>query len=131
MQRQRFALILSTVLFLEMASISSDAQSADFQARGNEPGWVVTVSDKAIELRTMDGKVTVISPKPSSRTKEDAETFEAIVDGQPFSLAISDRICHDTMSGMPQPKSVAISLGEWKQTGAGAIPPNSLKATGP
>jgi heat shock protein HslJ len=75
----------------------------------------------------MDGKVTVISPKPSPQTKEETETFEAMVDGQPFSLAISDRICHDTMSGMPHPKSVAISLGEWKQTGCGGDPAELLK----
>ena len=40
------------------------AVAAEFQARGNEPGWVATVTDMAIELRTMDGKVVVVSPKP-------------------------------------------------------------------
>jgi heat shock protein HslJ len=105
------------------AVLAQPTVAAEFQARGNEPGWVATVTDKAIELRTMDGKVIVVSPKPEARL---SETFAAKIDGQDFALVINDRVCRDSMSGMPFPKTVAISLGEWRQTGCGGAPVDLL-----
>jgi len=103
------------------------AAATSFSARGNEPNWHVEVADAGISFKAMDVQAFTISPRPEAQVTSDSETYLASVDGQPFTLTIKDKLCIDTMSGMPFPKTVAVELGERKYTGCGGDPASLLR----
>jgi uncharacterized membrane protein len=116
--RMRRRSVFSFVLFTPAPALAA----SEFRARGNEPGWSVTIKDTAIELRTMDGKSAVVSPVPKAHKSGAAETYTGQADGRPFSITISEALCTDTMSGMSHPKSVSVTWGDLVLTGCGGDP---------
>lgn len=99
-----------------------NASAANFNARGNEPGWHIEVTDLGISFRAMDGETFKITPAPEAVIANDVETYLAVVDGRSFSLTIADGPCVDTMSGMPYPRTVTITLGDRNLSGCGGDP---------
>jgi heat shock protein HslJ len=114
---------LALMLFF---AATAAAQAASFTARGNEPFWRIEITEEGISFQDMEGKTFIVSPKPEPETAEGVETFRAEVDGQPFSLTVTDKICVDTMSGMPHPKTVALTHGERALSGCGGEPASLL-----
>lgn len=109
-----------------LVSISA-AGAAALTARGNEPGWHIEISEKAITFREMGGVGFTVEPAPQAVTSSNgAKAYAATVDGKPFSLTIEDRICTDTMSGMPYPKTAAVVLGNRKLAGCAGEPASLL-----
>jgi len=102
--------LITSVLSLSFASLSQ-AATATFSGRGNEPNWRAEVTDATIIFQAMGAEAVTISPKPKATVVADAETYLAMVEGEPFSLKITDKICVDSMSGMTYPKTVAVNLG--------------------
>jgi heat shock protein HslJ len=98
-----------------------------FRARGNEPGWSVTITKSAIEFRTIDGEMIAISPVPQPQRQGRTETYSGEANGQAFSLVVSDAVCVDSMSGLPYPNTVSISLGESRMNGCGGNPATLLQ----
>ena len=96
-------LLITSVLSLLFAPLSQ-ATTTTFTARGNEPNWRVEVTDAAITFQAIGVEAVTISPKPEATLVADAETYLAAVGGEPFSLTIADKICVDTMSGIPIPR---------------------------
>jgi heat shock protein HslJ len=74
----------------------------------------------------MEGETITISPKPESEIADDVETYHVEVEGQKFSLSITDTLCIDTMSGMTFPKTVAVTHGEREFSGCGGDPASLL-----
>ena len=101
--------IRAAVLMLSFAT-ASEAASSSFSGRGNEPNWRVEIMDATITFQAMDANAITISPKPEAQASPRTETFLATVEGQAFSLTITDKVCVDTMSGMQYPKTVAVEL---------------------
>jgi len=128
--RSAFA-IAAPALLLSLAATSlvqaaGDAPAAGLTARGNEPGWQIEISDKAISFRTMDGEAFTIEPVPEPMAADGVETYSATVDGQPFTLTVADTLCADTMSGMQHPKTVTVALGDRRLEGCGGQPADLL-----
>jgi hypothetical protein len=59
-------------------------------------------SEAEISFRTIDGKGATISPVPAAQKGAGVEVYLS-TDPKTFLLVIVDRICIDTMSGMPYP----------------------------
>ena len=117
--------VISSLLAFMLAAHAFAA--TDFRARGNEPGWSVTISEAAIELRMMDGKMASVSPVPQPEKSGKTETYAGKADGKPFTLVITDALCVDNMSGMPHPKSVSVKWGELALTGCGGDPASLIQ----
>jgi heat shock protein HslJ len=117
--------VLAALLALPLAA--AGAGTAPFVARGNEPGWRVEIGDAAVTFQAMGEEILTIAPKPEAKRAAGAETYSASVDGKPFALAIADLVCVDTMSGMPFPKTVSITLGEKTYSGCGGDPASLLE----
>ncbi len=105
---------------------AGQASAANWSARGNEPGWHVAVSDESIVFTTMDGAPVTIAPVPEATRANDVAVYSATADGKPFVLVAVDKICGDTMSGMPFPKTVAVAVGDASYIGCGGEPVSLL-----
>jgi heat shock protein HslJ len=66
---------------------------------------------------------------PDPTTEDGAKVFRANVEGETFVLSVASRVCTDTMSGMPFPKSVAVELGADSYAGCGGEPASLLHGT--
>ncbi|MDI6025913.1 META domain-containing protein [Corticibacterium sp. UT-5YL-CI-8] len=116
-------------VFLSLAGLVTldRVEAATLTARGNEPGWHIEISETAISFRELNGENFKIEPVPQAATPSNGiTTYSATVDGQPFSLTIEDRICADTMTGMPHPKAAAVVLGARSLSGCAGEPASLL-----
>mgnify|MGYP001054520180 CR=1 FL=1 len=93
-----------------------------FRAQGNEPFWSLRKTDAAITFAPMDGTPVTIAPVPTPEDENGDAVFRASVEGESFVLTIADRVCTDTMSGMPFPARVNVALGADSYDGCGGDP---------
>ncbi|MDX8533152.1 META domain-containing protein [Mesorhizobium sp. VK25A] len=108
------------------ATATSNAAAASLTARGNEPGWQITISDTALSFNALGGETFTVQPAPHPTRQGDADTYLATVDGRQLALTIAARICVDTMSGMPYPQTATVILGDRKFEGCAGEPGDLL-----
>ena len=122
--------ILSAVALLGFAAplaALSPAQAAEtFRAQGNEPFWSLRKTEAAITFETMDGAAVTVAPVPEASEESGSAVYRATVEDQSFALSIADRVCTDTMSGMPFPATVTVALGAESYEGCGGEPASLL-----
>jgi heat shock protein HslJ len=99
--------------------IACDAHAGSLTARGNEPGWQLVITDRSITFSTMDGATVSVEPVPPATMANEVAVYSATIDGKPFALVVADKICSDTMTGMPFPKTVAVVMGDQNLIGCG------------
>jgi heat shock protein HslJ len=96
------------------------AQSAAYTARGQEPGWSLTLTDQTIALSTAAGeRLEAANP---NRGYAPSTLYDVVLDGKPVRIAIERQICRDSMSGMPHPDRVTISGLNGVLNGCGGEP---------
>lgn len=112
------------ILLASAASVlASAAVDGEFDAHGHEPGWGIRKADTGITFSAMDGRiVTVAPPRPDG-----GELYRSTTEAKPFVLLIADKVCTDTMSGTPYPKSVNVEIGAEKFAGCGGDPAGLLQ----
>lgn len=103
--------------------VNTTAASADFLARGNEPGWTLALAGGQFTFTPQEGETvegTLSGPEvmPQGRRYEAPE--------QNVILAIADAVCRDTMTGMPYPRQVTLMVGEEEYNGCGGAPQSLL-----
>ncbi len=100
----------------------SPAADAVFSAHGNEPGWLLKISDTEITLETDYGqkRITVARPEPVA-TAEFRRYSARTPDGE-LDVTIVDQPCRDSMSGMPHPQSVRVLVDGRELQGCGGDP---------
>ncbi len=84
------------------------AQSQPYVARGQEPGWSLTIDAQRITLSKMGGE-RFEAATPARRTGPDGDRYDVMLDGKAVQIRIATKLCRDIMSGMPHPDSVTIS----------------------
>jgi heat shock protein HslJ len=110
-----------------LAPLPAASQSASYTARGQEPGWSLTITDRTITLDTMAGE-RFETANPNHGYAQ-SERYDVTLNGKPVRIAIEHRICRDTMSGMPYPDRVTISGLNGVLNGCGGAP-RALLGTG-
>jgi uncharacterized membrane protein len=100
MNRRVAACLILTAFLLAPAAA---AETAEFVARGNEPGWIVRKTVDGITFSSMYGPEVTVSPLPQMQEADGAAIYEATVNGESFKRP-SRRRCVDTMSGSPSPR---------------------------
>jgi putative lipoprotein len=94
----------------------------DFRATGNEPGWVLEISERTrIDLSYDYGasRIQVNASEPVDDQQAMRTTWQAISDGEPLKLEISPVACTDSMSGEQFESTVVIYLGDRQLQGCG------------
>jgi heat shock protein HslJ len=87
-------------------------------ARGNEPGWVVTLAHEGVIYSGQDGTRREF-PLPAATESDGSTIFDS---GDGVVLRVDNDLCRDTMTGMPYPYSVALTLDGAELSGCGGEP---------
>lgn len=120
----RFTFIVASLTVLAAAASANGSES--FRAQGNEPFWSIRMTDAAITFQPMDGDAVTVTPRPSPRQDGDVEVYEASAGGERLVVSIASKVCTDSMSGMPFPKSVTVAIGDRTLNGCGGEPATLL-----
>lgn len=95
-----------------------------FQARGNEPGWLLELDRETsrMTLTTDYGEHVRTLPYHVARLDnghQAAMTLRAHDDGTPITVRLRARACFDNMSGKPYPVQVSVEQGDQTLVGCG------------
>jgi heat shock protein HslJ len=93
-------------------------------ARGNEPGWSLTIRDAEIELVADYGAARSTFPKPAPEISAGATRY--VVADADLTITLIERRCADTMSGMFYPLTVTVGRPEGVLSGCGGEPASLL-----
>ena len=128
--------LVSSVPFVEAAASASAARPPDrqapaaapasFRATGNEPAWRLDIADGTITLLTDLGQTRTVIPAQRPTVKDGTRTYAAADQGRAVTVTITETICVDTMSGMPHPNTVTVTLDGKKMSGCGGEPATLL-----
>lgn len=93
-------------------------------ARGNEPGWVLTLDGGRASFRTADGDIVAegVLPEPTAK----GGSWHYAADAIDFAIDVTQVVCHDTMTGMPSPLTVAVTTASKTFNGCGGEPVSLL-----
>lgn len=125
---------LSTVLVgLCLAALPACAQkgpglldefAGDYVARGNEPGWRVTVGAEEVDIVAAYGEDVRSSPRSATQVVDMGQTLE--MPQINARLSVEDHLCRDDMSGMPYPHRAVLTLDGAEYRGCAGDPQDLL-----
>jgi heat shock protein HslJ len=105
---------------IALMPLPAAAQAGAYVARGQEPGWSLTITDQTIALSTAAGeRFEAANPNHGYAP---STLYDVMLNGKPVRIAIERQICRDSMSGMPHPDSVTISGWNGVLNGCGGAP---------
>ncbi len=104
--------------------VQENSSQATFEARGNEPGWNLKISDDTIDVVADYGQKSVTAPTPKPERGDGYESYE--VAGKSLEITIRDSRCADDATGMPYPKTVTMKLEGREYKGCGGDPKSLL-----
>jgi heat shock protein HslJ len=98
-----------------------------FVARGNEPAWRLEVDPRRLRFTPgLDGAVVEVDapvPTPAGAGRR----WDAAAPGGPLTVTAIERVCTDTMSGMPHPLAVSVARDGRIYSGCGGEPATLLR----
>jgi heat shock protein HslJ len=98
-----------------------EAEPKVFRATGNEPGWRLEISGTKMTFLGDYGQTRIETPATDVGTTGHRQ-YAARTKDHDLTVRIFDRICNDTMSGMPHPNAVEITLDGKQLNGCGGDP---------
>ena len=114
----RLALPLSLLLLAPIPAMADDtALPLPLTARGNEPGWSVTLTADGSRYTDMDG-AALEAPFAPPRAEDGGWT----VDTAAGPLRLTPTLCRDTMTGMPYPYAATLEHGGTARSGCAGDP---------
>jgi heat shock protein HslJ len=103
-----------------LASAEATAAAQPLTARGNEPGWSLTIGAAEIELVTEYGARRSTFPRPAPEISGDTTRY--VIPGESLTVTLVDAPCADSMSGMFYPWTVTVERTEGALSGCGGEP---------
>ena len=97
------------------------ATTGEFRAIGNEPGWILSITDSVTTLRWDYDERRATAPTPRAEAMPGGRRF-AVLGGTPFTVVVRDTLCADGMSGRQFPARVRVTIGERTLDGCGGEP---------
>lgn len=97
-----------------------------FTARGQEPGWMVRISEAQVEVLADLGATRITFPAPEMRASLDRVRYFARTPAHRLTISVQSAICADIMTGMPHPYRVRYELDGEAHTGCGGEPRSLL-----
>ena len=97
-----------------------------FRAGGNEPGWSLLVDAAGLELTTGYGERRRRADTVTLERVPGGRIYRAAAEGTAITAAVTDRVCVDTMTGVPRPAAVEVTVGDERLSGCGGEPAELL-----
>ena len=91
--------------------------SKTWTARGNEPGWTLTLDGETLTYIYAYGEGRYEVPQPAAEAVEGGKRYTT-ADGN-LAVTVRDTVCADDMSGMPYPQTVTVQLEDARVQGCG------------
>src|SRR6056297_505486 len=85
-----------------------DSLAGDYVARGNEPGWRVTVGIETVDIVAAYGEDERSTPRGATQVSDMGQTLD--MPQINARLTVEDQLCRDDMSGMPYPQRAVLTL---------------------
>lgn len=102
------------------------ATGESFRAVGQEPGWLLTISDSLRLQWDYDAqRVTVAVPVP--QTSAAGRTYAFVHRDTAFTIRATDTSCADAMSGHQYPSMVSVQIGDRVLKGCGGHPAGMIR----
>jgi heat shock protein HslJ/uncharacterized lipoprotein YbaY len=98
------------------------AKPPAFRATGNEPGWTLQISDDTLTLVTEYGAKRTTVRSATVESIPDGRRYTGTVEGRSLTATVLNRICRDTMTGMPRPNTVEVNVDGKLLSGCGGDP---------
>ncbi len=105
------AIRIMTLAAAMLAPGWASAAENTLTARGNEPFWRLEVTADAVAFEVMGQDIAFKAPITSRDTSDGRPRIVAEADGKRLEFTVTERLCADTMSGMPFPVGVEVSFG--------------------
>jgi len=99
---------------------SADAAS-EFRAVGNEPGWMLSITDSLTVLQWDYGERKASAATPPAQSIPNGRRY-AVAGDSAFTVTVRDTLCADGMSGRQFPSRVQVSIGSRTLDGCGGDP---------
>lgn len=106
-------------LLLVMAAGAAPAAEETLRARGNEPSWLMTLSGGALTFEAPGQGLTFKAPSFRREIVDGHPHVIATEGGRTLEAKITERMCADTMSGMPFPVGIEVNLAGQRFSGCG------------
>lgn len=106
---------------------ATPGSSVPFKAVGNEPGWTLDIGATRMRLVADYGATKAEVPLPAAVRIEGGRRYEARTEAHALVVTIFDRVCADTMTGMPRPATVEVSFDGRLLKGCGGDPTSLLR----
>lgn len=106
---------------------SPAASRTPFRATGNEPSWRLDIGDTEMTLLTNFGQDRLVAVTPVAEVSNGTTRYIARTGQGDLVATIVDRVCVDSMSGMPHPQAVTVVVDGKSLTGCGGDPASLLQ----
>jgi heat shock protein HslJ len=104
------------------------ASPVQWRAGGHEPSWSLSRTGGEMTLETDFGANRVrFAVPPAIKGDDQMVRYVVSVGGEPIEVAVKSVVCVDTMTGMPRPEQVTVTLGKQRLTGCGGDPASLLQ----
>ncbi|MCX7889544.1 MAG: META domain-containing protein [Rhodobacteraceae bacterium] len=100
--------------------LAIDGSTAAFVARGNEPGWRLTIDNGDATIEGMNIATPIMGRTAAPQIAGAERTYA--VEGSDARATVEDRLARDDMTGMPAPAAVTLVLGGTAMKGTGGDP---------
>ena len=109
---------------------SADATAVALRATGNEPGWRLELGVASVSFATAEGNRSIETPTPLPRViSPDRRSYLARIDARDMAIDVTEKVCVDTMTGMPHPQAVRVRFSGKTYSGCGGDPATLLQGT--
>jgi heat shock protein HslJ/uncharacterized lipoprotein YbaY len=99
---------------------------AAFVARGNEPAWRLDLDATRLRFAPGTDGAVVEAATPVALPAGAGRRWLASAQGRPLEVTAIDRVCSDSMSGMPHPMTVSVRWDGRDWSGCGGAPASLL-----
>jgi heat shock protein HslJ len=106
-------------LAVALAAGAALASATTLTARGNEPFWRLEIGEKQLSFEVLGTEPAVTAAIQSRSVVDGNPRITATATGGEMAVTIIQKLCADTMSGMPFPVGVEVSYGDQRFTGCG------------
>ena len=103
------------------------AEPPELTARGNEPGWLLTIAAGQMTLKWNYGENEAVVPRPGPTVSGGTRSYVSVTEEHDLRIDAAARVCRDSMSGMPYPNEVTVTLDGETLTGCGGSPASLLQ----
>jgi heat shock protein HslJ len=93
-----------------------------FAARGHEPAWRLDLDGAHIRFVPGIDGAAIEAPTPTARPAGAGRRWAASAQGRPLTVTATERVCTDSMTGMPHPLEVAVGRDGRDWFGCGGEP---------